>query len=218
MYIVAPGNSFITARGNIGPGREIRKEDFAAEDSFLRLVSQKRIVAGKSNEVLEKEAREKEAANAKMAKEKADKKKQDAKTKTANQLAVAETALKNAREAYDTALKTADKTHAELFENHKARLDELAKKVEDHEKAVKDAEAALEKPKPEQKEDAEKNVLAATESLESAKKELSELQADTTLESPEHSAATATLEKANDAVIEAEANLAEAKQAVAKAE
>jgi len=217
MYIVAPGNSFITARGNIGPGGEIRKEDFAAEDSFLRLVSQKRIVAGKSNEALEKEAREKEVAEAKAAKEKADRKKQDAKAKAANQLTVAETALKNAQEARETAKEAADKISGELVKDRKAQLDELAKKVESREKAAKDAEDASEKAKPEKKEEAEKKLLAATESLESAKKELEEFQMTATQETPELLTALATLEKANDALIEAEANVAEAEQAVKKA-
>jgi len=218
MYIVAPGNSFITARGVIVPGEEIRKNDFALEDSFLRLVRQKRIIAGKSNEAQEKEAREKEEADAKAAKEKADKKKQDAKAKAANQLAVAETALKNAQEARGAAKEAVDKITSELVKDRKAQLDELAKQVESHEKAVKDAEAASEKAKPEQKEEAEKKQLAAMESLESAKKKLEELQAIATQETPELLTALATLEKADDAVIEAEANVAEAKQAMAKVE
>jgi len=54
------------------------------------------------------------------------------------------------------------------------------------------------------------------ENLEAARKEMAEL-ITATYETPELAAALGALEKANDALIEAEANLAEAEQAVKKA-
>jgi|GEM_PF-2016609 len=216
MYIVAPGNSFITARGNIKPGEEIKEGDFANKETFILYVSQKRIVAGKSNAQQAKEAAEKAAAAAKTARENADKQKRDAKAKAAGQLETAQIALKNAREAQSTAKDTANKIANDLAASRQAQVEKLDNKIVDHEKAVRDAETAAGKAKPEQKEEAEKNLLAAMENVEAARKEMAEL-ITATYETPELAAALGALEKANDALIEAEANVAEAEQAVKKA-
>ena len=215
MHIVAPGNSFITARGNIKPGEEIKEGDFADKETFIKYVSQKRIVAGKSNAQQAKEAAEKAAA-AKTARENADKQKRDAKAKAAGQLEVAQIALKKAQEAQSTAKDTANKIANDLAASRQAQVEKLDNKIVDHEKAVRDAETAAGKAKPEQKEEAEKNLLAAMENVEAARKEMAEL-ITATYETPELAAALGALEKANDALIEAEANVAEAEQAVKKA-
>lgn len=217
MYIVAQGNSFITASGNIVPGEEIKESDFADKETFLKMVSRKRIVAGKSKEQREREAREKEAAAAKADTEKAVKKKEDAKTGAAKQLAAAETALKHAREIRDAAKEAADKISRELAASRRTELEKSAKEIEDCEKAAKDAEAAFKKAKPDQKETAEKDLLAATETLEAAINKMTELNATAVQESPELLAALESAERTEDALIEAEANLTEAKEAVAKA-
>jgi len=217
MHIVAPGNSFITARGNIKPGEEIKESDFANRETFIRHVSQKRIVAGKSNAQQAKDASDKAAATAKTDKENADKRKQDTKAKATGQLEAAQMALKNAQEAQVAAKDTANKIANDLCTIHKAQIEKLDKKIVDCEKVVKNSETATEKANPEHKEEAEKNLLATMESLEMAKKERVELT--TAIENtPELLAALRALEKANDALIEAEANVAEAKRAVAKAE
>jgi len=217
MYVVANGNSFITARGSIGPGEEIRESDFANKATFLKRVADGRIVIGKTNAQLEKEACEKRKAAEKAASEEADRKKQEAKAKAAERVTLAEAALENAQSVQTAAKEAADKVVKDIKANRKPQFDDLAKKIGICEKAVKETESASGKAKPEDKEAAENNVLAAMEALEAAKKELKDAELAIE-ESPELKKALDAAEKAADSVIAAEANLAEAKEAAGKAE
>jgi len=216
MYVVAKGNSFITHRGVIKPGEEIKENDFADRATFLKRVAKGRIVAGKSNEQIEKESREKQSAAEKAKKEAGEKKKQEAKTKIAEQVKIAETALKNAQEAHALAKSAADNLLGKTTEERKQQIAGIVEKTKECEKAVKESEAALEKAMPEQKDAAEKSMMAAMEAVDTAKKELKEAEAAVE-ELPEYKKALEELASAADAVINAEVNLAEAKEAAAKA-
>jgi len=215
MYVVDEKHSFLTARGVIGPGEEIRESDFAKKETFLKKVSTGSIVAGKSKAQLEKEAADKKAAAEKEQRETDAKKLQEAKEKAVADVTVAETALAKAREAQTAARETANKISQEIAGRIKPQVSELEQKIQNCEKAAKDAQAAFDKANPDQKDAAGNNLKLAAESLDAAKKELEKVMSDSE-GVPELKAALQEAERTADAVIDAEANLAEAQIAAAK--
>ncbi|MDR1253338.1 MAG: hypothetical protein LBK62_14445 [Treponema sp.] len=214
MYIVAKGHSFTTPRGILGPGNEISEKDFSDKKAFLKRVQKGSIVAGKSTDQLAKEEAEaKITAGDKAAQAEAArrvKEREDAARKVQTAEAALKTAQDKLKAVQGAALAVKEKSETQF----KAKIDGLEAAVRSAEDVVKAAVTETEKAKGDAKQEAEGRTQAAREALKAALNDLRIAREDA--DTPEYRAACAAVEKAEDDVVAAEANLEEAKEEAAK--
>jgi hypothetical protein len=199
------------------PGDEVTEKDFSDKKAFLKRVQKGSIVVGKSKDQLAREeADAKIAAGDKAAKAEAArhaKELEDAALKVQTAEAALKTAQDKLKAAQDAAAVAREKSEAQF----KAKIDGLESAVRSAEDTLKAAKAEADKAKSGangDKADAEGKVLAAQDALKAAQENLRIAKADT--DTPEYRNACAAVESAEDDVINAEANLEEAKEEAAK--
>jgi hypothetical protein len=214
VYVVAKGYSFSTPRGILLPGDEIAEKDFFDKKAFLKRVKNGSIVAGKSRDQLAKEeAEERIAAGDKAAKAEAARRARELED-AALKVQTAEAALKTAKDTLEAARNTAAEARKNNEAQSKVKIDGLEAAVRNAEDALKATKAEADKAKGGDKTDAEGRVLAAQDTLTAANEALTIAKAEA--DTPEYRAACAAVESAEDGVIDAEANLEEAKEEAAK--
>jgi colicin import membrane protein len=224
MYCVADGYSFSGKRGILGPGNEITEKDFASRDAFVKAVAKGKIVVGKNDEQLKKEAAERaqkqqEAVNAaaEMEKGKTLAEAENRKEAAAAALKAAEDRLADAQTAFEKADEARDDA---VYKATAAREAAAAPGISTPGydaalKAVAGAEAELEKAKkPADKEAARKHLDEARGALVLAEGANNEL----VFARKNLAGAEAELEKAETARTENEAKALSAKEAVTLAE
>jgi hypothetical protein len=165
MYIVATGYAFTSKRGIIAEGDEITEKDFANHEAFVKAVSKKKIIMGKSKEQAEKEAAEKREKEKQDSYSAERQKKEEALITARHKKEAASAAVNTAKEALATAQADFDKT----TENHAA----AAQKLHEAQGAAinkRTANKALN--------DAYDTLVRATDELKSAKKPAEKTAAD----------------------------------------
>jgi chromosome segregation protein len=224
MYIVAAGYSFTGKRGIVGPGSEITEKDFASHEAFVRAVAKGKIIVGKGQEQLEKEAAERAQKQQEAIEAAAGREKGKALEAVKNRKETAAAAVQVARAALETAqtdFEKANKAQADAADKaREAQSAAITKRTEN--KALNDAYDTLVRATDElknAKKPAEKTVTdskVAEAKVNFAKLEAADAEYKTAIAAI--TGAEKALADASTVKIAAEAKVLSAKEAVTLAE